>query len=77
MDARGSEADGHRTSNELDQPGLRASGMEDCVRLFSRWCQENFFHYMMEHFAIDLLSEYRTEEIPDTKRPVVNPIGGI
>ena len=27
----------------------------------------------MEHFAIDLLSEYRTEEIPDTKRPVVNP----
>ena len=28
---------------------------------------------MMEHFAIDLLSEYRTEEIPDTKRPVVNP----
>jgi chromosome segregation ATPase len=47
--------------------------MEDCVRLFSRWCQENFFHYMMEHFAIDLLSEYRTEEIPDTKRPVVNP----
>ena len=27
----------------------------------------------MEHFAIDALSEYRTEEIPDTKRPVVNP----
>ena len=28
---------------------------------------------MMEHFAIDLLNEYRTEEIPETKRPVVNP----
>ena len=27
----------------------------------------------MEHFAIDLLNEYRTEEIPETKRPVVNP----
>jgi hypothetical protein len=27
----------------------------------------------MEHFAIDLLSEYGTEEIPETKRPVVNP----
>ena len=26
-------------------------------RMFSRWCQENFFRYMMEHFAIDLLSE--------------------
>jgi len=27
----------------------------------------------MEHYAIDLLSEYRTEEIPGTNRPVVNP----
>ena len=35
--------------------------------------QENFLRYMMEHFAIDLLNEYRTEEIPETKRPVVNP----
>ena len=43
------------------------------MRLFSRWSQENFFRYMMEHFAIDLLNEYRTEEIPETKRPVVNP----
>ena len=28
---------------------------------------------MMQHFAIDLLNEYGTEEIPETKRPVVNP----
>lgn len=28
---------------------------------------------MMEHYAIDLLSEYQTEEIPGTNRPVVNP----
>ena len=41
--------------------------------MFSRWSQENFLRYMMEHFAIDLLNEYRTEEIPETKRPVVNP----
>jgi hypothetical protein len=27
----------------------------------------------MQHFAIDLLNEYGTEEIPETKRPVVNP----
>ena len=27
----------------------------------------------MEHFALDLLSEHRTEEIPGTNRPVVNP----
>jgi hypothetical protein len=47
--------------------------MQDAVALFSRWCQENFFQSMMEHFAIDALSEYRTEEIPETNRPVVNP----
>jgi len=42
------------------------------ARMFSRWCQENFFRYMMEHFAIDLLQEYGTENLPDTER-VVNP----
>jgi Transposase protein len=42
------------------------------ARMFSRWCQENFFRYMMKHFAIDLLQEYGTEELPDTER-VVNP----
>jgi hypothetical protein len=46
---------------------------EDAICLFSRWSQENFFHYMTQHFAIDLLAEYGTEEIPETKRPVVNP----
>jgi len=49
------------------------SGSEDAARLFSRWSQENFFRYMMQHYAIDLLSEYQTEEIPGTTRPVVNP----
>ncbi len=46
---------------------------EDAAGLFSRWSQENFFRYMMQHYAIDLLSEYQTEEIPGTNRPVVNP----
>ncbi len=49
------------------------NGQQDALALVSRWCQGNFFHDMMEHFAIDALSEYRTEEIPDTNRPVVNP----
>ena len=62
---------GHQVS--LISTAYGASGLEDCVRLFSRWSQENFFHYMMQHFAIDLLNEYGTEEIPETKRPVVNP----
>jgi hypothetical protein len=62
---------GHQVS--LISTAYGESGREDSVRLFSRWSQENFFHYMMQHFAIDLLNEYATEEIPETKRPVVNP----
>jgi hypothetical protein len=62
---------GHQVS--LISTGYGESAREDCVRLFSRWSQENFFQYMMQHFAIDLLNEYGTEEIPETKRPVVNP----
>jgi hypothetical protein len=62
---------GHQVS--LISTAYGESAREDSVRLFSRWSQENFFHYMMQHFAIDLLNEYGTEEIPETKRPVVNP----
>jgi len=62
---------GHQVS--LISTAFAGSAWEDSVRLFSRWSQENFLRYMMEQFAIDLLSEYRTEEIPETKRPVVNP----
>jgi hypothetical protein len=64
-------ASGHQVS--LISTAYGESAQEDSVRLFSRWSQENFFHYMMQHFAIDLLNEYGTEEIPETKRPVVNP----
>ncbi len=61
---------GHQTSLISSAYGR---GLEDAAALFSRWSQENFFRYMMEHFAIDALSEYRTEEITETNRPVVNP----
>lgn len=40
--------------------------------MFSRWCQENFFAYMMQHFDIDGLVQYGSEEIPGTTL-VVNP----
>lgn len=35
-------------------------------RMFTRWCQENFFAYMMQHFDIDGLIEYGTETLPGT-----------
>ena len=41
--------------------------------MFTRWCQENFFGYMMKHYAIDSLSEYAVEDLPDTTL-VVNPL---
>ena len=62
---------GHQTSLISSAYGQLA--LQDAAGLFSRWSQENFFRYMMEHFAIDLLSEYETAEIPGTNRPVVNP----
>jgi hypothetical protein len=41
-------------------------------RMFSRWCQENFFGYMMQHYDIDGLVQYGSEEIPGTWK-VINP----
>ena len=64
-------ASGHQTS--LISSAYEQLALEDAAGIFSRWAQENFFRYMMEHYAIDLLSEYQTEEIPGTNRPVVNP----
>ena len=61
---------GHQTSlisTAYDLPHTQLA-----IRMFSRWCQENFFRYMMQHFGIDLLSEYGLGQFPDTER-VVNP----
>jgi hypothetical protein len=63
--------DGHQTS--LISTAYEHDGMVDASDLFSRWSQENFFRYTMEHYGIDLLSEYQTEVIPGTTCPVVNP----
>jgi hypothetical protein len=41
-------------------------------RMFSRWCQENFFGYMMQHYDIDGLIEYGVQSLPGTQQ-VVNP----
>ncbi len=61
---------GHQTS--LISSAYGSIGMQDAAHIFSRWAQENFFSYMMQHFAIDLLNEYKTEAFPDPQ-PVINP----
>ena len=62
---------GHQVSLISTAYGLAPEGL--AAGLFSRWCQENFFRYMMEHFEIDLLSEYKTEPLHDTEK-VINPV---
>ena len=61
---------GHQTSvlstDYRSDPGPVAAAM------FARWSQENFFKYMREHYGLDRLVDYATEEIPDTTK-VVNP----
>jgi hypothetical protein len=61
---------GHQTSvlttDYRSDPGPVAAAM------FARWSQENFFRYMREHYGLDRLADYATEEIPDTTK-VVNP----
>ena len=40
--------------------------------LFARWCQENFFRYMVQHYSLDRLAQYGAEALPETAL-VVNP----
>lgn len=54
------------TTAQRLEPTLIAS------RMFSRWCQENFFAYMMQHYDIDGLIEYGVQSLPGTLR-IVNP----
>jgi len=68
----GLNPDSHQTS--MISTAYEQSALQDAGSLMSRWSQENFFRYMMQHDAIDLLSEYQTEEIPGTNKPVVHPL---
>lgn len=62
---------GHQTAVISSARGLPADQI--APRMFTRWCQENFFAYAMEHFPIDLLAEYGNEPFSGTER-VVNPV---
>ncbi|MGH9446942.1 MAG: putative transposase, partial [Terriglobia bacterium] len=53
------------THYEADMNSLAA-------HMFARWSQENFFQYMMQHFAIDRLVDYQTGVADETAK-VVNP----
>ena len=62
---------GHQTS--LISTAYELAHTQLAIQMFSRWCQENFFRYMMQHFAIDRLCEHGVIELPGTEK-VVNPL---
>jgi len=69
-EVRQREASGHQTAM-LSTDYLRdLSGV--AVSLFARWCQENFFQYMGQHYGLNRLIEYGTEPLPEAT-VVVNP----
>jgi hypothetical protein len=62
---------GHQTA--VITTALRLNDPIIAGRMFARWCQENFFAYMMQHYDIDGLVQYGSEDIPGTLL-VVNPV---
>jgi hypothetical protein len=61
---------GHQTAIITSAQKLGATQIAS--RMFARWCQENYFAYMMQHYDIDGLIEYGVQEIPGTTR-IINP----
>lgn len=70
LEVRRITGSGHQTSIITTARTLATPAIAG--RMFSRWCQENYFGYMMEHYDIDGLVEYGSQEIPGTTR-IVNP----
>jgi hypothetical protein len=63
-------ADGHQVS--IVSTNRSEDAASQAAALVARWSQENFFKYMREHFGLDALVQYGTEEIPATIT-VLNP----
>lgn len=64
-------ATGHQTAVISTAHGL--DSVMIAGRMFARWCQENFFAYMMQHYDIDGLVQYGAQAIPGTEI-VINPL---
>ena len=63
-------ASGHQTS--IITTNHMLSIVKIAIFMFARWCQENFFKYMVESFGIDSIVSYLKNPVPDTSS-VVNP----
>jgi hypothetical protein len=61
---RRDEQTGHQTA--ILTTDFRKALEQVAAAMFARWCQENFFRYMGEHYGLNRLIEYGTEPVPDT-----------
>jgi hypothetical protein len=67
---RKKSASGHQTS--VITTNYMLSIVNICIFMFSRWCQEIFFKYMVESFDIDSITSYKKNSVPVTSL-VINP----
>jgi hypothetical protein len=61
---------GHQTA--VISTDFKSDRVQIARRMFSRWAQENWFKYMIEHFGLESLVTYQLEPVSETTR-VVNP----
>jgi hypothetical protein len=64
-------AQGHQTS--ILSTNFKMDLIALALHMFARWSQENFFKYAREHYNLDSLAGYATQEITDPIE-VVNPL---
>lgn len=61
---------GHQTA--VISTDFKSDRVQIARQMFSRWAQENWFKYMIEHFGLESLVTYQLEPVSETTR-VVNP----
>ena len=61
---------GHQTA--VVSTDFKSDLVQIARQMFSRWAQENWFKYMIEHFGLESLVTYQLEPVSETTR-VVNP----
>lgn len=62
--------EGHQTA--VISTDFQSNLVQIARQMFSRWAQENWFKYMIEHFGLESLVTYQLEPVSETTR-VVNP----
>jgi hypothetical protein len=67
---RKKSASGHQTA--IITTNYALTMLQIAIFMFARWCQENFFKYMIESFDIDSITSYKKNAIPVTSS-VINP----